>query len=167
MKSVGIAFLVLVLAQMLGAAGAPGAASQEVRTYSIVRYEAPTSGPVVDPFRPPAHIGAPGNRGLEYGNPLWAGVYAAADGVVWFSGMVAGNGVVSIFHADGVKTTYSGMTDVWALEGATIRQGESIGQAGRNIHFGAVLGDHYLDPQILIDESQGSARPRLVPTTGD
>ena len=144
--------------------GATPAASEEARVYTTVTYAAPTWGPVVDPFRPPAHIGAPGNRGLEYGNPLWAGVYAAADGVVFFSGMVAGNGVISIVHADGVKTTYSGMTDVWAREGAAVLQGEPIGQAGRNIHFGALLGEHYLDPQILIDESQGSPRPRLVPT---
>jgi murein DD-endopeptidase MepM/ murein hydrolase activator NlpD len=163
MKPPLIVALGLLIAQVFGTSPA---ASQESRSYSIVQYEAPTSGPVVDHFRPPAHIGAPGNRGLEYGNPLWAGVYASADGVVWFSGMVAGNGVVSIFHADGVKTTYTGMTDVWAREGAAIRQGESIGQAGRNIHFGAVLGDHYLDPQILIDESEGTARSRLVPTNG-
>ncbi len=159
--------LIFVIVVLLVAQGTTApAVSQETVPYSTVLYEAPTSGPVVDPFRPPAHIGAAGNRGIEYGNPLWAGVYASADGVVWFAGMVAGNGVVSIFHADGVKTTYTGMTEVWAIEGATIRQGESIGQAGRNIHFGALIGEHYLDPQILIDESQGSVRPRLVPTSG-
>ena len=160
MMRVTLAFVVVVL---LAPVVTVPAASMQLPEFTIVQYQRPVQARVVDPFRPPAHVGAPGNRGLEYGNRLWVGVYAAADGVVFFSGMVAGNGVVTIVHADGVKTTYSGMTDTWAVRGANVVQGEPIGQAGRNIHFGAILGDHYLDPQILIDESVPDRRPRLVP----
>lgn len=128
-----------------------------------VHYVAPVDGPVLDPFRPPAHIGAPGNRGLEYGNALWAPVTAAADGRVRWSGQVFGSGTVVIEHADGVRTTYNGLTEVWVGAGRQVRQLDGIGMAGTNVHFGALVGSVYLDPQILIDASQDSARARLVP----
>ena len=156
---------ILAIALLLSQAVASEPVGSQQR-FSIVRYVAPVDAPVIDPFRPPAHIGAPGNRGLEYGNPLFVGVFAAADGVASFAGMVAGRGVVSIEHSDGVRTTYTGMTTVWAETGRAVRQGEAVGLAGRNIHFGARIRDHYLDPQVLIDESEGSARPRLISTTG-
>lgn len=150
----------LVMCLPATSAPAQGAA---VEAQVMVVYVPPVDGPVVDPFRPPAHIGAPGNRGLEYGNQIFVPVVAAADGEVIFAGSVVGAGVATILHADGVRTTYTGMTDVWTGSGALVRQGEAIGLAGRNVHFGALIRDHYLDPQILIDASQGSARPRLVP----
>lgn len=145
------------------AAAPAGAGRSMPASRSAVHYVAPVDGPVVDPFRPPAHIGAPGNRGLEYGNALWASVTAAADGHVTWAGQVFGSGTVVIEHADGVRTTYNGLVEVWVGAGQQVRQLEGIGMAGTNVHFGALIGSVYLDPQILIDASQDTGPARLVP----
>lgn len=130
---------------------------------TAVTYTQPVHGPVVDPFRPPETFAGPGNRGLEYGNPLFVPVVAAADGRVRFAGPVFGNGTVVIDHADGVRTTYNGLTDLWVGGGQQVRQLDGIGLAGTNVHFGALRGNVYLDPQILIDASDVETRARLVP----
>lgn len=156
-RLLGCALVMATLAQL------PASSTPAQSSPVLVVYAPPVDGPVVDPFRPPAHIGAPGNRGLEYGNQLFVPVVAAADGEVTFAGNVIGAGVVTIQHADGVRTTYTGMTDVWTGHGSFVVQGEAIGLTGRNVHFGALIRDHYLDPQILIDASSGAAKPRLVP----
>lgn len=131
--------------------------------YPIVLYAPPVRDGVVDPFRPPAHIGAAGNRGLEYGNPFGRHVLAAADGVVTFAGPVAGRGVITVQHADGLRTTYTGLGDIWVSDGEFVDQGWAMGAASEGLHFGVRIHDHYLDPQILIDASEPTGRPRLVP----
>ncbi|MEM7095859.1 MAG: M23 family metallopeptidase [Actinomycetota bacterium] len=165
----------LVLVMLLGlmvltmSAGAPivSVGAQPIPTYSRVTYVPPSDGHVVDPFRPPAHIGAPGNRGLEYGGFFLMAVFAAAEGQVEFAGGVGGRGVITIRHADGLKTTYSGLSDTFVANGAPVRSRQTIGIAQNGFHFGAVLGDHYLDPQVLLDASSGeSLRPRLIPVAG-
>lgn len=141
--------------------GAEPALAQDER--GLVLYQAPVSDVVIDPFRPPAHIGASGNRGLEYGNPPRRLVVAAADGTVTFAGQVAGSGVVTIQHDDGVRTSYVGLGDLFVEEGDMLWRGDHIAVAVVPLHFGARIHEHYLDPQILIDASQPSERARLVP----
>ena len=53
-------------------------------------YQPPVESPIVDPFRAPECPFCRGNRGLEYQPPSGSPVVAAADGVVTFSGVVAG-----------------------------------------------------------------------------
>lgn len=163
MRRLALLALALLLGHVVGSAPV---ASQELTTFTVVRYHRPVDAPVVDPFRPPAHIGAPGNRGLEYGNGPLVIVYSAAEGVVSFAGEVAGPGIVSVKHPDGVKTTYTGLAEMWVHSGQAVRLSEPLGLAGRDIHFGAILGDHYLDPQVLLDASAGDIRPRLIPMNG-
>ena len=129
----------------------------------VVLYAQPVGAEVVDPFRPPAHIGAPGNRGLEYANSPGTVVSAAADGFVIFAGQVGGRGVITIEHADGLRTTYTGLSEVWVVTHDQVPQRSSIGTADEHLHFGARVNDHYLDPQILLDSSVPTLRPRLVP----
>jgi len=129
----------------------------------VVLYSPPVLTDVVDPFRPPAHIGAPGNRGLEYGDTDGDVVAAAADGWVYFAGSVAGRKTISIQHNDGVRTTYTGLLEIWVDENQQVSQYSAIAIAGGNLHFGARLKGHYLDPQILIDASEGEMVVRLVP----
>ena len=129
----------------------------------LVLYQPPVDALVIDGFRPPAHIGAPGNRGLEYGITTSALVVPAASGRVSFAGQVAGNGVIVVQHDDGLRTTYTGLIDIWVVVDAGVLSSQAIGTAGPGFHFGARIGNEYLDPQILIDASAATpSAPRLV-----
>lgn len=151
-----------VLAALLPGASAQVLSWQGADRESVL-YEPPVVAEVFDPFRPPAHIGAPGNRGLEYANSQGLIVAAAASGSVSFAGPVAGRNVITIEHADGVRTTYSGLSEFWVRSGDYSNQGSAIAVATTGFHFGARIRDHYLDPQVLLDASQGDERARLVP----
>ena len=151
-----------VAALLAGSLVSPVPASAAVAP-SIVLYAPPVLAPVVDPFRPPAHIGGSGNRGLEYGNTEGTIVAASASGSVVFAGPVAGRRVITIAHRDGLETTYTGLLEIFVAEGQWVNQHSAIAVAGPRFHFGALVGSHYLDPQILLDASLVPARPRLVP----
>ena len=138
-------------------------AQQSQPTFRAVSYVPPIVAGVLDPFRPPAHIGAPGNRGLEFDNAGDDLVIAAADGFVTFAGSVAGRKAVTIHHPDNVRTSYTSMAVIWVGENAHVEQGDAIGRAEANLHFGARIGAHYLDPQVLLDASESPVRARLVP----
>lgn len=128
----------------------------------IVAYSPPSEGPVLDPFRPPAHVGGAGNRGIEY-HASFGVARSAAAGVVVFSGLVAGRQVMSVVHADGVRTTYTGLMERFLEAGAPVAQGQGLGWSEDFLHFGAIKGEHYLDPQVLIDRSQPGNAAKLVP----
>ena len=59
--------MLLLVTAVVGLTSAPSTA-QEIAHRQVVLYSAPMLTAVIDPFRPPARIGAPGNRGLEYGS---------------------------------------------------------------------------------------------------
>ena len=94
--------------------------------------------------------------------PLAGPVTAAADGWVRWAGQVIGSGTVVIEHADGVRTTYNGLTEVWVNAGTSVLQGDGLGMAGTNVHFGALVRSTYLDPQLLIDASEGDGRSVIL-----
>lgn len=153
----------LVLAAVLVCLTADASGAQNSPDRQVVFYSAPMLGPVIDPFRPPAHIGAPGNRGLEYGRSDNQVVAAAASGYVSFAGQVAGRKAITIQHDDGVRTTYTGLLDMWVIEGMMVNQHSAIALASTGFHFGARVHDHYIDPQVLIDASETKMQPRLLP----
>lgn len=149
-----VALLVVVAAGDAGNAQGPAL---------LVLYQPPVDAPVIDSFRPPAHIGGVGNRGLEYGVTSTALVVAAAPGRVSFAGPVGGIGVVAVEHADGLRTTYTGLVEIWAFAGADVTMNHGLGMAAPGFHFGARIGNEYLDPQILLDASAATpSAPRLV-----
>ena len=153
----------LALAAALISAVVPSDADGARAAREMVLYVEPVGAPVVDPFRPPAHIGAPGNRGLEYGNGPGAVVGAAAAGFVTFAGPVGGVHAVTIEHADGLRTTYTGLSEVWVAANEQVAPRASLGVADGHLHFGALVRAHYLDPQVLLDSSVPQPRPRLIP----
>lgn len=136
-------------------------------------YIAPVAGRVVDWFRPPAHIGAPGNRGWEYETQPDSPVVAAGAGHVRFAGQVGGSLYVSINHSDGVRTTYSHVKDIAVKKGDFVEQGSVLASAkGASFHFGAIKDGDYIDPAELLwqvsedSDSGGGDGPqsaRLVP----
>lgn len=121
----------------------------------------PLSGqpPIVRGFDPPAQRWLPGHRGIDLGGVEGERVLAVDDGVVSFSGEVAGVGVVSLTHASGLRSTYQPVTDR-ARRGERVGRGEGIGTLALDgghctlracLHLGAVRGrDGYVDPTPLL-----------------
>lgn len=126
-----------------------------------VTYIEPVDGRVTDPFRPPATPYGSGNRGLTYATRAGAPVRASAPGRVTFAGQVGGALHVVLRHADGVRTSYSFLKAVSVRVGQSVGQGDVVGQTGDSFHFGARIGDAYVDPAILL--ASGPARVHLIP----
>lgn len=160
----------------VGGAGAGGPVSTATtaapaeRPAPGARYAWPLDpAPVVrTPFRPPAHAYGPGHRGVDLAGAPGQQVLAARAGQVVFAGALAGRGVVSVQHDDGLRTTYEPVTAVVAA-GVAVAAGEVIGllEPGHPgcpdpacLHWG-VRRDRteYLDPLVLL----APRRLRLLP----
>ncbi|MBW3579837.1 MAG: peptidoglycan DD-metalloendopeptidase family protein [Actinobacteria bacterium] len=113
-------------------------------------FVAPVSGPVVDGFRPPSSPYGPGNRGLEYASVPGEEVRAAAGGEVVYAGRIGATAHVVVLHGDGLRTSYSFLTDVTVTRGEQVSQGQVVGVAGPVVHFGARVGERYVDPGLLL-----------------
>jgi len=161
--------LVLVCAGVLAPAPAtaepvgPGATALWVRPLP--------SGPVARPFQPSPSPYAAGHRGVDLAGAPGSPVLAAGDGVVVFAGMVAGRPVVSIDHADGLRTTYEPV-DPSVAAGQPVARGSPIGTllpghagcpAAACLHWGLRRGAIYLDPLSLLEVP----RVRLLPVPPD
>jgi hypothetical protein len=126
-----------------------------------VTYVAPVSGTVTDPFRPPSSQYGAGNRGLQYATTPGAPARASASGRVTFAGQVGGALHVVVQHADGVRTSSSFLRTINVRVGQVVNQGDTVGTTADTFHFGARIGDAYVDPGILLES--GPARVHLVP----
>ena len=121
---------------------------------------------VVRPFEAPAHRYGPGHRGVDLAAVPGDPVLAAGDGVVVFAGMVAGRPVVSVDHADGLRTTYEPV-DPSVGAGQAVSRGQPIGTLAAGhagcpvacLHWGLRRGEDYLDPLSLLRPP----RVRLLP----
>jgi len=126
-----------------------------------VVYRPPVDGPVVDGYRPPASPYAPGNRGLDYATVSGQAVGAVADGEVVYAGRIGPSGHVVVLHADGIRTSYSFLDSVGVARGQRVTGGQTLGTAGPVLHFGARVGEGYIDPSVLL--GSGSPEVHLVP----
>jgi murein DD-endopeptidase MepM/ murein hydrolase activator NlpD len=141
-----------------------GVASAATRA-PTVDYRPPVPSSVTDRYRPPPAPWAAGNRGWTYVVVPGIAVDAAADGTVVFAGAVGGTLAVSILHADGVRTTYSYLVSIAVRRGQHVTAGEKVGLASGLFHFGALVGDTYLDPASLF--ATGPPRVHLTPTAAE
>ena len=139
------------------------------------RWPVPPPHPIVQPFEAPSHRYGPGHRGIDIAAPLGATVTAVEDGTVHFAGMVAGRGVVSVRHHDGLLSTYEPV-EASVAAGQSVRAGDALGtlstQAGSLphcpegpcLHLGARRGkDEYIDPAPLLSAAGPSV---LLPWRG-
>jgi murein DD-endopeptidase MepM/ murein hydrolase activator NlpD len=119
-------------------------------------------------FEPPTSPYGPGHRGVDLGLAQGGLVTAAADGVVGFSGPVAGRRLVVVVHADGISTEYEPVTPM-VLSRASVRRGQPVGRlSGLHagcapascLHWGARRGSAYVDPLSLL---RPLAPVRLLP----
>jgi murein DD-endopeptidase MepM/ murein hydrolase activator NlpD len=124
--------------------------------------------PVGDVFRAPSFRYGTGHRGADLVGTAGQAVLAARAGTVVFAARLAGRGVVSIEHADGLRTTYEPVRATVAA-GVRVGRGDVIGvlEAGHAgcpteacLHWGVRRGEaDYLDPLVLLRP----ARVRLLP----
>lgn len=113
---------------------------------------------IVRPFDPPPKRWLPGHRGIDLAGVAGERVLAVEDGVVTFSGQIAGVGMVSVTHSDGLRSTYQPVTDR-VTRGDRVGRGDRLGvlDVGGHclltdcLHLGAVRGrDAYVDPTPLL-----------------
>lgn len=126
---------------------------------------------VAQPFRKPTFRYGRGHRGADLVGAPGQAVLAAREGVVVFAGRVAGRGVVSVDHPDGLRSTYEPVT-ASVVAGARVAAGDPLGRldAGHAgcpgatcLHWGIRRDrlDH-LDPLVLLRPP----RMRLLPWDG-
>ncbi|WP_205327661.1 M23 family metallopeptidase [Glycomyces sp. YM15] len=167
----------LITASLLAAAA--------ILTPTITRAEpagaphTPASGPWRSPvgaldlltrFDPPPEPWLAGHRGVDLAAGADLPVTAAGPGTVVFADDLAGRGVVSIVHDNGLRTTYEPVQPLVAA-GETVTAGQTIGrlQTGHAscpghtcLHLGLKRGPLYLDPMLLF----GMGKVRLLPRPG-
>ncbi|MUN08484.1 peptidoglycan DD-metalloendopeptidase family protein [Agromyces luteolus] len=172
-----LAVLVVVLA-------APGSASASTAARSMPtprvdpsvvapadRWLWPVGPPVivVAPFRAPPTPYSAGHRGIDLAAAAGSTVVAPAAGVVSFAGPVAGRGVLSIDHGDGVVSSIEPVEADLAA-GAAVRAGEPVATVstgghcdGGCVHFGVRVHGEYVSPLRWFG---GVPRAVLLPMEG-
>lgn len=120
---------------------------------------------VVRRFDPPEVVWGAGHRGVDLRSSPGAPVVAPSDGVVTFSGSVAGRGVLTIRHPQGFDTTYEPVSHQ-VSKGASVHRGEHVADLEPGhcepacLHWGYKVGPKsYRDPLTLI----AHRRPVLLP----
>jgi murein DD-endopeptidase MepM/ murein hydrolase activator NlpD len=110
-------------------------------------------------------------QGQHYGTdlpgPVGAPVRASNDGEVvlvrdaWASGLT-----VVLFHGANLYTVYFHLSRADVAAGTRVRRGARIGAlgasgraSGPHLHWGAKVGDLYVDPEALLRLTGGPARP--------
>jgi hypothetical protein len=130
----------------------------------------PGTPDVQRPFDPPTSPWGRGHRGVDLGGELHEPVLAAGSGMVTYAGLLAGRGVVTVTHRDGLRTTYEPV-DALVTVGERVGAGDVIGTLGTGhascrlgtvcLHWGLLRGETYLDPLTVVV----SGHVRLLPLT--
>ena len=158
--------LAAVLAVLLaGSALAPADRAQGAGVQDAPRPRAgawawPVDSPrIVQAYEAPAHRYGPGHRGIDL-RPVTGDVrlLAPADGTVAFAGAVAGRGVLTIDHGNGLVTTLEPI-ETSLVPGTAVTKGEEVGTVtigGHTepgaVHFGVRRDGEYINPLLLVAE---------------
>ncbi len=107
--------------------------------------------PIARPFIAPATPYSSGHRGIDIRAPS-PDVFAPADGVVSFAGMVAGRPVLSIRHPGGLVSSFEPVSATLPA-GAVVSRGQLVGTllpghcaSTLCVHFGVRLDGEYVSP---------------------
>ena len=149
--------------------GRPAARAEAVPAAGVALWSPPLAGgpAVTRAFQPPPTPYSAGHRGVDLAGAPGQPVLAAGAGTVVFAGMVAGRPVVSVDHADGLRTTYEPVQPGVAA-GQPVSRGSPLGVllAGHEgcpaeacLHWGLRREATYLDPLSLLRPP----RVRLLP----
>ncbi|MGO1050061.1 murein hydrolase activator EnvC family protein [Crossiella sp. CA198] len=118
-------------------------------------------------FTPPQHRYGPGHRGIDLSAPPGTPVLAASAGTVTFAGPVAGRGVITLHHPNGLNTTYEpvipqvhkGQQVPTAAPLGTLAPGHPGCPTPACLHWGLRRHHTYLNPLHLL----APPKPRLLP----
>jgi len=122
---------------------------------------------VVRRFEQPQSQWSTGHRGVDLVAAVGQPVLSAGEGVVAFSGVIAGRGVITVRHSGGLRTTYEPV-DQRLASATVVHRGDPIGVTSPDpghcvpitcLHWGAISGRLYRDPLSLL----GFGRPILLP----
>lgn len=99
------------------------------------------------------------HAGLDFKGPVGAPIYAAARGVISFSGVKSGYGnCIEIDHGNGLLTRYAHMSRFAAQLGQAVGPGDVIGaigstgrSTGPHLHFEVRLNDQPLNPRPFLE----------------
>jgi murein DD-endopeptidase MepM/ murein hydrolase activator NlpD len=123
---------------------------------------------VVRRFAPGPNPWSAGHRGVDV-TGAGSVVLAAGAGSVTFAGTIAGRGVVVVRHNGALRTTYEPVSGEVTV-GQVVARGQQIGRVqpvpghcpeDSCLHWGARIGERYLDPLILL--GAGRRPPVLLP----
>ena len=121
--------------------------------------------PVVRQYLAPATPYGAGHRGIDIGS-AGSEVFAPADGVVSFAGVVVGRPVLAIRHPGGLVSSYEPVESM-LKPGDAVSRGQPIGTllgghcASLCLHFGVRLDGQYVSPLNYLGEIPRSV---LLPT---
>ncbi|WP_238567593.1 M23 family metallopeptidase [Bifidobacterium stellenboschense] len=124
-------------------------------------------------FDGPAQPWLAGHRGIDLAAAEHDELLAPADGVVTFTGSVAGKQVVSIRHHDLTLTFEPAVTALGV--GARVTRDEPFGEVGAHsdhcdgacLHWGVRRGDDYLDPEALAEPRRIALKPVVREGSGE
>ncbi|WP_430645414.1 murein hydrolase activator EnvC family protein [Agromyces sp. GXS1127] len=166
--AVAAGLLTALLIALGPAASASPAVPVPADAVPVERWAWPVGPPVVvmAPFRAPPTPYAAGHRGLDLTATAGDVVVSPADGVVSFAGPVAGRGVLSIDHGDGVVSSIEPVAADVAT-GDSVRAGERVATVGAGghcdaacVHFGVRVHGEYVSPLLMFG---GVPRAVLLP----
>lgn len=138
-----------------GGAGASAPGSARDRAPAAV-LRAPLDDPltVARPFRAPARRWAAGHRGVDLAAHVGQTVRAPGAGVVTWAGTVVDRGVLTVTHADGLRSSLEPVR--WSVRrGQRVLGGQVVGTVAAEpghcvpatcLHWGLRRGEEYLDP---------------------
>ena len=124
---------------------------------TAVRYAPPVPGPVTRLFDRPLHRWSAGHRGVDLAAAPGTTVRSPAAGVVTFAGPVAGRGVVTVRHADGLRSSLEPVATTLTA-GDQVLRGTPLGtledrEGHDGLHWGVRDAGTYLDPLGLLTRS--------------
>ena len=135
--------------------------------HHIHRHRMPVASKVIVLFKAPPEPWLSGHRGVDLEATPGTPIRASMSGTIAFAGQVGGRPVVSIQHADGIRTTYDPVISRRS-RGDVVGRGDIIGVLaneneathGPGLGWGAKIGESYIDPLTLLGRSEVRLKPQ-------